>query len=109
MSLEYYLFCRKEYHSIISYLEEIVNRYELISDVTNSEPELEPEYYEIFKPEYNKKFFIDKQKYVKQIKKICDRKILELCNHEYIDDYIDITPDRSKKITYCKICEHTIE
>jgi hypothetical protein len=29
------------------------------------------------------------------------------CNHEYIDDLIDIDVDRSLKITYCQICEVT--
>ena len=32
MSLEYYLFCRKEYESIISYLDEIVNKYDIRKD-----------------------------------------------------------------------------
>ena len=38
---------------------------------------------------------------------ICDKKIQELCPHDFIDDMIDITPDRSEHITYCKICEYT--
>jgi|688.fasta_scaffold567811_2 hypothetical protein len=29
------------------------------------------------------------------------------CEHEWIDDLIDITPDRSQHITYCKHCEIT--
>lgn len=29
------------------------------------------------------------------------------CRHVYEEDYIDITPDRSQKITYCKICNCT--
>ena len=29
------------------------------------------------------------------------------CRHIYEEDYIDITPDRSQKITYCKICHCT--
>ena len=30
-----------------------------------------------------------------------------ICDHEWIDDYIDITPDRSMPITYCEKCEAT--
>lgn len=26
------------------------------------------------------------------------------CNHLFVDDYIDITPEISKKITYCSLC-----
>ena len=29
------------------------------------------------------------------------------CKHDYVEDLIDITPDRSQKITYCKICSCT--
>ena len=42
-----------------------------------------------------------------KLKYICDKKIQELCPHDFIDDMIDITPDRSEHITYCKICEYT--
>jgi hypothetical protein len=27
-----------------------------------------------------------------------------LCNHEWIDDYVDLSPERSERITYCNIC-----
>jgi hypothetical protein len=29
------------------------------------------------------------------------------CKHNFIDDHIDIDPDRSQKITYCTLCEYT--
>ena len=44
---------------------------------------------------------------IKALKQICDEKIFELCEHEFIDDMIDITPDRSEKITYCGCCGYT--
>ncbi len=30
-----------------------------------------------------------------------------ICKHNFIDDYIDIGPEKSQKITYCKLCEYT--
>ena len=27
------------------------------------------------------------------------------CNHEYVTDTIDITPEKSQQITYCVFCE----
>ncbi len=36
-----------------------------------------------------------------------DFKLDTTCHHEWIDDEIDITPDRSQRITYCKLCEIT--
>ena len=106
MRLEYYLCCRKEYEDIINYLNEIIKKYEIISDVTATECNLEG-YYEIFQPEHNKNFFIDKLNHISQLKKICDRKVIELCEHEFIKDVIDIDPERSQTIIYCKICEYT--
>ena len=32
-------------------------------------------------------------------------KIITMCNHEWVQDSIDIDPDRSKTIEYCKICQ----
>ena len=34
-----------------------------------------------------------------------DATIYSICQHEFIEDYIDITPDISKKIKYCVYCE----
>jgi len=33
-----------------------------------------------------------------------DTRVRSECKHEYEEDYIDINPDRSEKISYCKIC-----
>ena len=107
MSLDYYLYCRKEYDDIITCLYDIINKYEIISDITTAEVELDEDYYNMFKPESNKDFFIDKLKNIKQLKRLCDIKILELCNHDFVNDFIDIGPDKCKCIKYCKICEYT--
>uniref|UniRef100_A0A6C0IDT0 DksA C4-type domain-containing protein n=1 Tax=viral metagenome TaxID=1070528 RepID=A0A6C0IDT0_9ZZZZ len=34
--------------------------------------------------------------------------IYKECQHNYIDDEIDITPELSQRITYCTLCEHTL-
>ena len=31
----------------------------------------------------------------------------ECCIHDWIEDWIDIDPDRSQRIVYCRICEIT--
>lgn len=107
MDLEYYLLCKKEYTNIINYLECIIEKYEYINNLTDSITELEPDSYNLFQPENNKNFFIQRLNYVKQFKKICDNKIHELCHHDFIEDVIDISPDESKSIEYCRICEYT--
>ena len=32
----------------------------------------------------------------------------DLCSHKFINDTIDIHPEKSMNITYCKICEYTL-
>ena len=36
--------------------------------------------------------------------KTVDFKIKETCKHEYVEDYVDIDPERSQRITYCNKC-----
>ena len=36
-------------------------------------------------------------------------KLTSMCKHEWIQDSIDIDPDRSQTIEYCKICQVTCE
>jgi hypothetical protein len=38
-------------------------------------------------------------------KNIVEHKLNNICNHEWIDDHIDIGPDNSQTITYCRLCE----
>jgi predicted nucleic acid-binding Zn-ribbon protein len=35
------------------------------------------------------------------------REYQSLCNHDFVDDLIDLTPDTSKLITYCVHCLYT--
>ena len=36
-------------------------------------------------------------------------KIYELCPHQFVFDLIDLTPDTSKCIKYCELCELTVD
>ena len=88
MNLDYYLSCKKEYTNIINYLECIIEKYEYINDLT----EFGTNNYNLFQPENNKIFFIQRLNCVKQYKKICDAKILELCEHELCEPGSQILP-----------------
>ena len=57
----------------------------------------------------NNKLLYNKFFCLKQIDDLLNKKILNHCNHEFIEDYIDITPDKSEKIVYCKICENNLD
>jgi len=94
MSLEYYLFYRKHYESVMINLDDIINS------------TLDPSSNEFDLSQAN--FLIKRKQHVTKLKTECDKKILELsCNHEFEEDMIDINPERSQNITYCKICGYT--
>lgn len=49
------------------------------------------------------KIIVDLEKTLEDI----DKTLKAECCHIYESDWIDIDPDRSEKITYCKICNCT--
>lgn len=104
MNSEYYLFCRKKYCEILSNLDNIVEAYDNIIDCIEKNEKFNSEYIEKSK---EKNFFVKNREYIIEKKKKCDDYINDLCCHEFEEDMIDITPEKSMKITYCKICEYT--
>ncbi len=108
MSLEYYLFCRKSFDNIISQLNYTIEAYESIRDFNlEATCTIEPKNLDIFDSQYNINIFIEKKNHIEEMKKKCNKKILHLCKHNFVDDLIDISPDNSKHIRYCTVCEHT--
>jgi hypothetical protein len=45
--------------------------------------------------------------YLENFLKHIDEQIKNKCQHNYVTDDIDIDPEKSIKICYCSICEHT--
>jgi arginine decarboxylase-like protein len=99
--LDYFLFLKKKYKDILNNLKEIDKTYFdiIVSDKTKGRY-LE---HEITSKNKCKKQINDVEYYIQRIEK----EINNLCEHNYIEDDIDITPDISQKIKYCSICEHT--
>lgn len=105
MSLEFYLCNRRAYNTILNELQYIINIYNEIEEV--HEEICNDSLDQTFNPSSEKNFFIEKEQKINELIDICNCKVLELCCHEFIDDMIDITPEKSEYITYCKICEFT--
>jgi len=100
--IDYFLSLRKKHECILNNLKEIKTTYEeMISLGKLFGRYLNSEIKEM--SEYEKK--IDETNY---IIKCINEKLECVCNHNYIDDIIDISPERSQNITYCTICGHTI-
>lgn len=99
--LDYFLFLKKKYMNILHNLKEIHDTYLeiILSEITHGKY-LE---YEINAKNKCKKQIDDVEYYIKQI----EAKIQDNCKHNFVEDDIDITPDTSRKIKYCSICEYT--
>lgn len=54
-----------------------------------------------FKNRKNQTHIIEK---IDDLLQFINSKLMACCRHNYIYDYIDITPDRSEQICYCKTC-----
>jgi|LakMenE18May11ns_1017448.scaffolds.fasta_scaffold9781312_2 hypothetical protein len=99
MSLHYFLSCKRNYIKIIQKLEYIIETLDDINYATICE------FSDICYPKNNKDFFTEKIKHFQDLIDNCNNELDHLCCHNFIDDVIDITPDRSQSITYCDICE----
>ena len=106
MSLDYYLCSRRAYDKILGELRYIINTYNEIEEVQGDEI-CEDYLNNTFNATGNKHFFIEREKHTTILREICHFQVLELCCHEFVEDMIDITPDKSQHITYCKICDFT--
>ena len=106
MSLDYYLFCRKSYYEIKFKLDEIINKYNDIQGYIKNE-EIKKINDTLFLEEEDKYFFIEAKKYIENIENVLKKKIQAICCHQMIEDLIDISPDFSKNIKYCELCEYT--
>ena len=107
MSINYYLFCRESYNRIIHDLDNIINIFEELDECIKEEHEVLNSDVVLSNQSHNKLFFYSRKKHMQVLRSVCDKKILELCKHEFVEDTIDITPDKSQNIRYCSICEYT--
>lgn len=89
MNVQYYINCKK---ACVQLLNELTEEIENSNSITD----------DLF-------FFIKKHQFLTSLKGECEKKIHELCNHEFETDLVDIDPDSSVTVQYCKICEYTIK
>ena len=98
MDVQNFLFLKKKYTSILRYLNEIMNEYDNLQSCINENHLIDK--CNKYKNEINElKYLINNINY----------QLGQLCEHEYEEDEIDVSPDKSIKIEYCKICEYSKE
>jgi hypothetical protein len=108
MSLNYFLLCKKLTEDNLLYFDglianynkmytELLKHYECMSDCNEGK-----HYKNILRllQEYN-----DKKKEQQELIELYKDRIYNLCEHNFIDDVIEVMLERSQNITYCTICE----
>jgi len=101
--LDYFLLLKKKYSNMLIYLQEIYNTYQTILDIHEINNNIQ-DYDVIYKKMLNISNEISETKYFLHN---LEKDIYENCIHHFVDDVIDIHPDKSLNIKYCSICEYT--
>jgi hypothetical protein len=102
MDINYFLSSKKKLQKILSYLNEIKLTYcEILMEKDNGNND---EYIAENIYHYEKKI-IELELTIEHL----NQNLFYNCQHNFVDDLIDINPDKSQKITYCTICEYTKE
>ena len=112
MDINNFLLYKKNLTNILVCTESIINSYTNISDMmnnifhTNYDPNDSSSIRRVILKlmEVRNTYDIKKTEIEQEIIN-CDNDIYKCCKHEFVEDYIDVTPDISKKIIYCTICE----
>ena len=112
MDIYDFLLYKKNLTNILICTESIINSYTNISDMMNmnfhknNNPDISSDIRrEIIKLWEVRLTYDIKKTEIEQEIINCDNQIYKCCKHEFVEDYIDVTPDISKKIIYCTICE----
>lgn len=105
MNIIYYLSLKKSYVNIKNNLENIIYSYNEIIYYSSSNSDTS------VNTNVNFQINDDLNNYKKKLNdinlkiKIINNLLYITCNHNFVEDLIDITLDNSKTITYCTICE----
>ncbi len=107
MSINYFLSSKKKLETILPHLNEIKSTY----------CEMYLENYEnyskdVIKCRYIQNLITDYEAKITEVKLEIEHLhqiICSNCEHTFVEDMIDITPDKSQSITYCTKCEYTKE
>ena len=116
MDINYFLLCKKNYNNMVSYFENIIEECDgiinelIINMKQNNDNNI---LYEEVKTQLSniytlKNQYIQEKDGISYLIKECNANIQKLCNHQLVNDSIDITPDFSEKICYCCLCEYTL-
>jgi hypothetical protein len=113
-NIDYFLFTKKKCDILLNSLKETLSIYYELREFNAG-------YFDVCNDEnkitacHNNIAVLDKEitKYEKEIRAteeqiiLISKNIQHNCVHEFIEDYVDVDPERSEKIVYCQVCEYT--
>ena len=110
MSIDYFLNAKQKHENLEIYLKKIINIYDDLIKKTENQDSIDIEYsaeeviiiLKKIKKSYEEKL-IETSETTNLFHELCH----EVCEHKYIIDLIDISPDKSMTIEYCEICGYT--
>jgi hypothetical protein len=109
MDVLFYLSLKKSYEKIKNNLENIIYSYNEINYISTSDKNFNKK--TSISPSINFEINDDLINFKKKLENICltikiiNNLLFINCDHNFIHDNIDITPDKSTHIIYCSICE----
>lgn len=117
-NIDYFLFTKKIYDTILKNLNETIYFYNQLREYNKGYLTIcENSKHKVIEQNLCNSNIISLEKEIKKYEndiiilkeKLCiiNKNIQHTCCHEFIEDYIDINPDRSEKIIYCQVCEYT--
>jgi len=95
-----------EHKTVFNLKEEINEEKEKESNRINNDITAELSIFHLY---FNEMNFNIQMNNAKHINNSIISRLKELCNHEIVEDDIDIDVDRTMKIKYCRICECTFD
>ena len=108
MSLNYFLLCKKLTQDNLLYFNELIANYHKMYTELLKHYECMSDCNEVKHYRHILRIIqecTDKKKEQEELIELYKDRIYHICDHKFVDDDIDITPERSLMITYCTICE----
>jgi len=110
MNLDYFLLKKKIYNNLIRNLNSIISDYDELLELSlkNDQNNLGLFLFEISQIKKQKNKLLRYLKDVNTFQMICSNHVKTTCEHQFENDSIDITPERSQNICYCVVCGYTM-
>lgn len=105
-TIEYLIGLKEKNHHLIHQLEENISKYDEIMSFVNENCDYTYTTVDLinFYNNYSERAK-DEIRQMKIVNKNIDEQIDKVCEHNFVTDVVDITPEKDQTVCYCTICE----